>query len=431
MRVLFVSNFYPPVVYGGYEQLCREVGVELVRRGHQLGVLTARGTSPDDGPGSADDGIAVYRRLHLEVVGGVLHTARRALRDRPRLERENLAQVREALSSFAPDAVMVWGMWNVPHSVPAAFETLVPDRVAYYICDYWPSLPSAYLQHVLAPSTRRATALPKQILSYPLVQVLRREARPSLRLERAYCVSRATRDLLVQAGLPLAQAGVIYGNINLEQFSVSHAVTPPEQGALRLLYSGRLAPEKGVHTAIHALARLPESHLRRLRLQILGSGLREYERKLRRLVAQYGLAERVHFRASVARAEMPAVLAEHDVLIFPSEWQAPFARAVLEAMAAGLVVVGSTAGGTPEVLAEDRTGLLFPAGDSAALARQIARLLDEPATRARLASAGRRHVAEHFTIAQTVDGIEAVLQAMLGNRAARGDLVVGAGGGVR
>jgi glycosyltransferase involved in cell wall biosynthesis len=119
----------------------------------------------------------------------------------------------------------------------------------------------------------------------------------------------------------------------------------------------------------------------------------------------------------VARAQAPHVLAEHDVLIFPSEWEEPFARSVLEGMAAGLTVIGSTTGGTGEILVEGQTGLTFTAGDSQELARQIGRLAQDPALRRRLAANGRSIVTRRFTLQRMVDELEAALVAIAGQTA--------------
>jgi glycosyltransferase involved in cell wall biosynthesis len=260
------------------------------------------------------------------------------------------------------------------------------------------------------------TGLAKRIVGYPFIHQLRREHRPSLRFERTYCVSRATRDLLVRMRVPLQHAGIIYGNARIDQFSSARPglVMDDKDGDLRLLYSGRLSPEKGVETAVRAISQLPDALRKRVRWDVVGAGAPAYEQYLRALVRAYGLTNRVRLCGSVARAQIPAILGRHDVLVFPSQWEEPFARTVLEAMAAGVVVIGSTTGGTPEVLVEDRTGLTFPAGDSMTLARQIARLIDEPSTRERLAATGRSYVAKHFTFTQTVNGIESALRAIRG-----------------
>lgn len=108
------------------------------------------------------------------------------------------------------------------------------------------------------------------------------------------------------------------------------------------------------------------------------------------------------------------MMAEHDVLVFPSEWEEPFARTVLEGMATGLPVIGALTGGTGEILVEGETGLTFAAGDSEGLARQIRRLAEEPALRRRLAANGRAVVASRFTLQRMVDELEAALAVMAG-----------------
>ena len=121
------------------------------------------------------------------------------------------------------------------------------------------------------------------------------------------------------------------------------------------------------------------------------------------------MQERVHFLGAAKRSEVPQVLAQHDVLLFASEWDEPFARSVLEAMAAGLVVVGTTTGGTGEILVEGETGLTFAAGDAVQLAAQIQRLVDDPELRRRLAQSGRQIVRQYYTLGRMVDELEVEL----------------------
>ncbi len=152
-RLLFVSNYYPPHALGGYEMWCHEVATGLRARGHHVSVLTSRVS----GRASSDhvDG-PVYRTLYLELEGGLLHTIGRLSWTRDRRERENLVRVERLLHQIQPDWVVLWGMWNVPRSVPAALERWMPGRVIYYLCDYWPTLPSAYLQRWREPARHPA-----------------------------------------------------------------------------------------------------------------------------------------------------------------------------------------------------------------------------------------------------------------------------------
>jgi glycosyltransferase involved in cell wall biosynthesis len=151
-----------------------------------------------------------------------------------------------------------------------------------------------------------------------------------------------------------------------------------------------------------------------MRLTIVGSGRPDYEVRLRRAVVDQGLEECVHFAGRVARSEMPAWLAAHDVLIFPSEWPEPLARTTQEAMASGAVVAGTNTGGTGEILVDGETGLVFAPCDAAALADCIRRLAVDPALFARLAANARRCVEERFSFQRMLDEVErALIDAVL------------------
>lgn len=175
-------------------------------------------------------------------------------------------------------------------------------------------------------------------------------------------------------------------------------------------------PEKGIHTVIDTFARLGGER-GRLHLTILGDGPQDYVMQLRAQVRTNGLQEIVSFQAPVSRHEMPRVLEQHDVLLLPSEYAEPIARSMQEAMAMGLLVIGTTTGGSGELLAHEQTGLVFDAGDAASLARQLVRVIEDPMLSARLAIAGQTRVREAFRIDQTISKVDAYLQGVVERRA--------------
>lgn len=408
MRLLFLSNFYPPHGQGGYEQLCQEVARLLAGRGHDIVMLSGRvaGSGSRDTDGEVD----VRRVLELEVEGGMAHTAARlATGGRQRSERRNIAAVEAIIAEIAPDAALVWGLWNVPRSVPAAVERRLPNRTAYYLCDYWPTLPNAYAQRLQAPARRGYAGWLKRSVARLLLPLARAEEPAALSFGAAACVSYAVRDTLAQQGIPVGNAPIIRNGIRLADFARAGKPSAPD-GPLRLIYTGRLSPEKGVHVALAALGLLDESIAGRCEMVVAGSGDEAYIRDLRSIAA--GGRVPVHFTGLVPREAVARLLADSHVLVFPSEWAEPLARAVIEAMAAGLVVVGTTTGGTGEVLIEGETGLTFHAGDAAGLARQISRLAGDPALRLSLAAAGQQLVLHDFDIEKTADQLEDLLAAL-------------------
>ncbi len=408
MRLLFVSNYFPPHALGGYELQCQDVARALTQRGHTVQILTSRPPSAE--PVVSPDVIAVHRVLHLEVVGGLLSTTARLWVDRRRHAAENVESVQAVLAQCRPDVALFWGLWNVPRAVPALIEDRMADRVAYYMSDYWPTLPSAYLQQWQAPSRRLATRLVKRLLRGGVTYRLAREADIPLRYARVICVSRAVRERLVRAGLSVADAPVIYGGTAVapsDRHEHSHA---PPDAPFSLVSVGRLVAEKGVHTIIDAVHALRVQRPRvGVTLDIVGSGDPGYTSRLRRAIRRHGLQGAVRLRGRVDSGDVPEVLARHGALVLASEWDEPFSRVVLEAMAVGTPVIGTTTGGTPEVLVDGVTGLTFRPGDAMMLAAQIARLQRHPAERRALARAARETVAARFTLARSVDELEGFL----------------------
>ena len=415
MRILFLSNYYPPHSVGGYEQWCQEVADELCHRGHEILVLTTRAKKAA-GKRTPNNGVVVKDVLNLEVdqEAGLVKSSIRMLKERRRLEEASLNNLRLQINDFRPDIAMLWGMWNIPRSVPALLEQLLPGRIAYYLCDYWPSLPDSYIQRWQENSRISIMSLPKQILARPVLTYLNNKPKHELELRYPICVSRRLRDLLVQAGLPVQHAQIVYGGTQIDEFKRVSPGNRDHNGTLKLLYLGRIRPDKGVHTIIEAV----EVTLRNgvhISLDIVGFGNPDYISSLHTLIKSRNLQSEVSIKPGVPRSRIPELLSAYNTLVFPSVWEEPFARTVLEAMAAGLAVVGTTTGGTGEILIEGQTGLTFPVGDAQALSQQIIRLARDPGLRMSLATAGQVCVEENFSFVRMVNELEDAMKGLCTN----------------
>jgi glycosyltransferase involved in cell wall biosynthesis len=166
----------------------------------------------------------------------------------------------------------------------------------------------------------------------------------------------------------------------------------------RIVVNGRIAPSKFVLEIIDAMHRLWLTHPR-VELHVLGSVEPRH--------AAYGEAvlaaiagereRRVFLHGAVFDA--PERLADYDIALVLGEHQG-CPNAVLEALAAGITVAANDSGGTREQIIDGRTGLLLPDTQPQTAARALERLLNDPALAARLAQAGRRHVAKHFSMSR-------------------------------
>jgi glycosyltransferase involved in cell wall biosynthesis len=142
-----------------------------------------------------------------------------------------------------------------------------------------------------------------------------------------------------------------------------------------------LSAPKGHLDLLGAIPLLPESQAD-VHFVWVGTG---WERdRLEAAVTAAGLSQRVHLTGY--RTDVPALLYSADLFVFPSHSEG-YSLAVIEAMSAGLPIIAADASSLPEQLSDGRYGLLFPAGDAAALAERLSYALNYPARMQALADA--------------------------------------------
>jgi glycosyltransferase involved in cell wall biosynthesis len=286
-------------------------------------------------------------------------------------------------------------------------EDLSPGRVVYYMASYWPTELDAHTAYWTSPAENSFRQAPKSILgSLAKRAFISSTQRNRLNFELVLCVSGFVQDYVVEeVGVPRERTRVVHNGIDLELFKVRSAY--PENEKLNLLYAGRLSPDKGVHTVLESLGIIKETRPDlAIDLSIYGNGTPGYQKRLENLVTEHQLDRYVRFKGVVPRGDMPDVFAAHHVLVFPSVWAEPLARIIQEAMACGLVVIGTATGGTREILHDGENGLIFKAGDAQMLTEKILQVHDDENLRARLAKSARRTVKEEFSLERMVDEIE-------------------------
>jgi len=223
-------------------------------------------------------------------------------------------------------------------------------------------------------------------------------------------VSRYLADTILMHVDP-AKKHVIYNGIisknGLEELS-RMIPEPKKDNAFTFALLGVIQEGKGQDTAIRAMALVVQRH-RNAQLLIAGNGKTE---KLEALIDQLELSDHVHF---IGYVENPYTLMNSsDVVLMCSKHEA-MGRVTVEAMAAGKPVIGYNGGGTTELIAQEKNGLLYSGGEKE-LAESMVRLIENPLWARELGANGRQTVAEKFTVEAYAKNVYDVLQKVLGSR---------------
>jgi len=164
---------------------------------------------------------------------------------------------------------------------------------------------------------------------------------------------------------------------------------------IRIGYVGRLAPEKGLSLLLEAASYLLK-HSSGFELLIIGNGERK---RFESLATELGVRERITFINAVPNYQLPIIYSKIDVLVLPStttaKWKEQFGRVLIEAMACGTAVVGSSSGEIPNIIGE--AGFIFKEGNISALSKILEELASNSDLREKLGKMGRNRVLQNFT----------------------------------
>ncbi len=290
------------------------------------------------------------------------------------------------------------------------------------------------LLHANGPQTNVPAGIAGRLSGVPVLWHARNCLRPGMididRItgslpDRIICNSDAIRSRFL-GGLTEKKSLTIRNSVDLVDFdpgasglSIRQEFGIPVEAKV-LGMTSRLSREKGQHILLDAVALL-KRRFSDLFVLLVGDPIfaddAEAPRCLREMAERLGISGRVLFTGF--RRDVPRLYGAMDIFVLATDAE-PCGRVLIEAMAMAKPVIGTDNGGTPEIVVEGVTGLLFPYGDAKTLSEKIAWLLERPEEIARMGMAGRRRVEEHFTIERYMKKTQRVyLEVLEGDRAAR------------
>ena len=404
MRILVITNLYPPHEIGGYELRCRDVCERLKASGHEVHILTS------DHKVAGRTEIAepnVSRKLRIN---GMYGNPWLPIQRLYALEKHNHQPLAREIDAVRPDIIHIWNMGGISKSLlPRVEQGRIP--VVYDVSDHWIARSlraDVWLSWWNAPGSSARSALRAILTSTGIRSLLGRTVPTGswdgIRFANIYFCSAFMRDLTASKGWPVAHADVIHCGIETTAFPVRR----DHQRFEKLLWVGRLSEDKDPLTAIRALAAARCNGLTQLTLDLYGHGDPGYVAMVDAEIASLGLTD-CAFRKSAPAPEMRKLYSQYDALLFTSNWGEPFALTPLEAMASGLPVITSLDGGQPELARHQVNCLIAEAANPQLYATRIAELAVSPQLRAAVAATGLDEARTRFDIDPITRQIEAFL----------------------
>jgi glycogen synthase len=393
LRILVLTERYPPHYVGGYEMACHATAERMREHGHEVLVLTST--------------YGVERGVVEGHVRRLLHRPQdtASLFALARWEAGDNREVRATVAQFRPDVVYVWCIRQLFPSLHVTLrESGVP--IVFNIQDSWipghledsRALRDLWMKRGSSVAKRVAKTAVRSLLAASHPTRLRPITWEDVDTRHMVFCSRFRRDQHVASGWPLGEARVIYNGIDRARFD--GPVGRADDGQTSVLFVGRFVHEKGPHTVVDAMEKLLRRGIRDVRLSVAGVPAFpwEYGEELRRRFESESLRDHVRYLGTVPNERLAEVYREHDVLVFASIGPEGLPVTLLEAMSCGIAVVSTTTGGSAEIVSDGATALAFQADDSDALVECLLRIRREPDLARSIAAAGQALVRERFDL---------------------------------
>jgi glycosyltransferase involved in cell wall biosynthesis len=386
MRVLMLAQFYPPVI-GGEERHVRNLSVELASRGHEVHVACL-----DVGqPPVVDPGVSVHALANVGVKVPALYPTA----DRPLALPVPDPYVSRALARLVdevrPDVVHAHN-WIINSYLPLSAARRLP--LVYSLHDYSHICPTKRLMYLgeelcSGPGVRKCFSCTTEWYGAgrgPVIQAMVRTGRPVR--NRVVDVFTPVSTYVGEANR-LDEQGVRWQVVpNFVPDSLLSLSSVPRDPGLPtgdyLFFAGDLSEQKGVGTLVSAYARLDPAT--RPELVMVGRPAMDLS----------GLPSGARAEEKWDHERIVSGFAHARAAVLPSQWPDPCPTTVLEAMALGAPVVTTSMGGIADMVHDDDSALVVPAGDVAATTAALERILAEDGLGARLATRARVEVQRYL-----------------------------------
>jgi len=405
MRILAVTDSYPPYHSGGYELRCKDILDILESHGHDVRIITNRSPSGECIPRHEEG--RIFRVFHRQdssrsLIRGIIDDYR------------DVTYLDKNIRSFEPDVVYLGHIINLTRAMlPCLAETGIPiviDEGGKSVS--WSFTHRGPWYGLIGCKSNSAV---KDWLKYLLGFGVSKLCRNRLKREwiwpdniRAYFNSRSALEHTLNEGMFLIDSQVIHSGVDTDQFAfVDHEIA---DGHIEITVPGRIEPLKGTKDAIFLLNYLWRKNVR-ANLTIVGKlSSTMYCNELVDQIESLGLQELVTIAQQVEYHYMPLYYRQAHICFFPSYQRIGLSRVPLEAMACGCLVFTYGNEGSDEIIRDKETGFIVPQGNFEAIFKIIQELAKDRNRYQKIIHNARKCVEENHSMDLYVDKIELFLQ---------------------
>ncbi len=364
MKILVISNYFPPHFKGGYELSCKEVSDYLHQQGEEIMVLSG------DYKKNEEEGRRDYRVVRKLTYIDYLSND---YWNKSKVEKQNYESTLRVLDRFKPDFVY---FWNQQYISLGPYWAVKKKKIPHLfdIGDIWPT--KYYRQGFrarLKGSVKRLLPffIDSKMVIDPVI-ILSNWMKPLFK-EKFY----SKKIYTIPRGVTIKEGIEINSNIKEARF----------------MFAGRIEPLKGLELIINVLAKLKEYQWK---LDIYGDGEEEYISKIKFLIKEKLLEDRITLMGQVFPLDL--AYQTHDIFLFPTLAQEGFGRVAIEAMSYGLPVITVNSYGPDDIVQDGINGFKCSPDKMDCWENSLKQILSDPALLIKMSQNALIRVEENYNI---------------------------------
>jgi glycosyltransferase involved in cell wall biosynthesis len=375
MKILVLSNLYPPYYVGGYEKLCFEVTERLRKLGHDTYILTSNYRMKGHNPKET----RVSRKLFLFANRNNIYSP--IFLEETKRKNQSLRNseiLKKTCANLKPNVIFIWNLYFLDNKFLETIESLNVPAV-FLLSDNWlvtqinPAFTTNYFsKNITFLKSHLVLNCAKKIINFF------KKSKSDFRKVSGVAIfpSKFMQEFYKEAKFKFEGGNIIchHGVIPLNQ---NHVLIPNRikllgDSNVKLLFAGRVVEIKGLHIVLESIKKLNENFKdKRFLLEIVGDIKdQEYLRKINIMIKTLQIKEFINLRGPVKECDLLSLFNSHDIYLFPSLYE-PFSLTLIHALQSGIPTIASSVGGNLEIVKHKKNGLLFNPHDPKDLINKI------------------------------------------------------------